>query len=265
MCINCSSEVTSIFCPTCGQRQTVKRLSVKEGWNDFWARVYGFDGMFPRTLRDLTIRPGEVSRKYIKGNRVAYYGPVGYFFLMVTLMYIVASVLNIDLVEFMKSAGDMALQPKPKSGSGQERVFQATMKLASDNLKILSFIMIPIFAFCGRYIFFRKQGFNFIEQTVLPFYMQGHTYWLSIFSLCVYALCGKFIPAWILSVATIIFFSYAYSNMFKSQGKVKAFLKGMGIYLTTQIIFSLLLVIGLIILLNVNPDIYEALKPSNNR
>jgi hypothetical protein len=124
VCINCSSEVTSIFCPTCGQRQTVKRLSVKEGWNDFWARVYGFDGMFPRTLRDLTIRPGEVSRKYIKGNRVAYYGPVGYFFLMVTLMYIVASVLNIDLVEFMKSAGDMDFSRNQNQEAGKSECFK---------------------------------------------------------------------------------------------------------------------------------------------
>jgi hypothetical protein len=164
-CINCSAEVLSTYCPTCGQRQTVKRLSIKEGWNDFWARIYGFDGMFPRTLRDITIRPGVALRKFIEGNRVAYYGPVGYFFLMVTLIYIVASLFNIDLVEFMKSASDTGLQPNAKVGIGQERMIQATMKLASDNLKILSFIMIPIFAFCGRYIFFRKQGLNFIEHT----------------------------------------------------------------------------------------------------
>ncbi len=221
--------------------------------------------MFPRTLRDITIRPGVASRKYIEGNRVAYYGPVGYFFLMVTLIYIVASLFNIDLVEFMKSASDTGLQPKAKVGIRQERMIQATMKLASDNLKSLSFIMIPIFAFCGRYIFFRKQGLNFIEHTVLPFYLQGHVYWLSIFSLCVYALIGKVLPAWILTIATIAFFSYAYSNMFSDQGRITSFFKGLGIFLVTQIIFSLLLVIGLIILLNTNPDIYEALKPSNNR
>ena len=160
-CINCSAEVLSTYCPTCGQLQTVKRLSIKEGWNDFWARVYGFDGMLPRTLRDITIRPGVASRKYIEGNRVAYYGPVGYFFLMVTLIYIVASLFNIDLVEFMKSASYTGLQPKAKVGIGQERMIQATMKLASDNLKILSFIMIPIFAFFGRYIFFQKARIEF--------------------------------------------------------------------------------------------------------
>ena len=80
------------------------------------ARIYGFDGMFPPTLRDITIRPCVASRKYIEGNRVAYYGPVGYFFLMVTLIYIVASLFNIDLVEFMKSASGTGLQPKAKVG-----------------------------------------------------------------------------------------------------------------------------------------------------
>jgi len=55
-------------------------------YHDFQARIYGLDGMFPRTLRDVTLRPGQASRTFIQGNRVKYYGPVGYFFLMITVL-----------------------------------------------------------------------------------------------------------------------------------------------------------------------------------
>lgn len=264
-CVNCSTEVSSTYCPTCGQRQTVRRLSVKEGWNDFWARIYGFDGMFPRTLRDITIRPGIASRKYIEGNRVAYYGPVGYFFLMITLMYLVASLFNIDVMEFMKSGSDLGITPKAKIGSGQEHFSQSMLKLMSDNLKLFSFMMIPIFAFCSRFLFFRKQGLNYVEHMVLPFFVQGHVYWISIFSLILYAVSGHFLPTWIQLLITIIFTSYAYANLFAEQGKIKSFLKGFGVYVVTQMIVAVLAMIVVSLLIVLNPEIFEMLKPSNNR
>ena len=102
-CVNCEQLVENNFCSHCGQRAIVKRITFREGWNDFWARVYGSDGMFPNTLRDLTIRPGKASQLFINGNRTRYYGPVGYFFLMITLLYLVGSLLDVPITEFMKS------------------------------------------------------------------------------------------------------------------------------------------------------------------
>jgi hypothetical protein len=227
----------------------VKKLSFREGWNDFWARIYGFDGMFPRTLRDLTIRPGTASRRFINGNRVAYYGPVGYFFLMITLLYLVASLLDINIIDFLKNASDSDFQPK----------------LASENLKLVAFIAIPIQAFCARYIFFRRSGLNFIENTVLPFYALGHLYWISIASLFLYALTGGFIPNWLQIGVAMVYFSYAYANLFQDQSRLKAFAKGLGVYLTTQFLFGLLVAMIVILLILINPDVFEMLKPSNNK
>jgi hypothetical protein len=264
-CVNCSSTTTEKFCPNCGQRQEVKKLSFKEGWNDFWARIYGFDGMFPRTLRDLTLHPGEASRRYIEGNRIAYYGPVGYFFLMITLLYVVASLLGIDVKEFLKHGSDIGLQTPPKPGSGQERYMQSMFNLMSDNLKLVSFAVIPVQAFCSRFLFFRKGGFNFIEHTVLPFYALGHVYWLSIMSLLCYALIGSFLPNWIQIGASVLFFSYAYADLFQYQSRVKTFFKGLGVYITTQLLFGLIIAIGVLVVILLNPDVSEMLKPSNNR
>lgn len=168
-CINCGAEGTGKYCDQCGQRKQVKRINFKEAWFDFWARIYGFDGMFPRTLVDLTLRPGFAATAYIKGNRARYYGPVGYFFLMITLLYLVASLLSIDIMDFMKNASNSGLQPEIKQGSGQEKFMQETMALVSDNLKLVSFIFVPLQAFCARYLFFRKSGYNFLEHTILLF------------------------------------------------------------------------------------------------
>src|SRR5258705_13671611 len=116
--LNCGGEVTSNYCPNCGQRSGVKRITLREGWHDFLARVYGFDGMFPRTLRDLTLRPGFAAKEFIRGNRMKYYGPVGYFFLMITLFLLVIGFTGTELKDFMQQNGAL-ISPK-MGGEGQQ-------------------------------------------------------------------------------------------------------------------------------------------------
>lgn len=264
-CIHCGNEVKENFCSSCGQRASVKRLTFREGWNDFWARVYGFDGMFPRTLRDLTLRPGQASRTYINGDRVSYYGPVGYFFLIATLMYLVASILDVNIVEFIAASGKAGLQEPPKPGSGLEKMMKSMFEKVSDNMKALSVVMIAIQAYCSRYIFFRKQGLNYIEHLVLPLYVQGHIYWLSVLSLVMYKITGNFLPGSISLILSLFFISYSYADFFKGQGKVKAFFKGLGVYITTQFIFMLVVGVIMIVIIFTDPEIFEMVKPSNNR
>ncbi len=266
-CVNCGIESTGNFCNNCGQRIFVKRLTLREGWNDFWARIYGFDGMFPRTLRDLTIKPGLVSRDFLKGNRVKYYGPVGYFFFIITLMYLVASMLGVDLLDFFKNVGqDMnsITQQTPKKGSGQEQVMESVMRLISDNMKLFSFMIVPVQAFCARFIFFRKSGLNFIENMVLPLYTQGHVYWITICSIVIFSISDTFPPSSIQVGLTIFYTCYSYTSMFLYQSKLKVFFKGFGIYLVTQILFVLIISIVLGVVLFLNPGLVEMIKPSNN-
>ncbi|MCA6378609.1 MAG: DUF3667 domain-containing protein [Cytophagales bacterium] len=264
-CINCQAETAGKFCANCGQRTSVKRITFREGWNDFWARIYGFDGMFPNTLRDLTIRPGKASRLFIDGNRVKYYGPVGYFFLMITLLYLVASLLDVSITEFMRSSSKAANFTPPKAGSGQEKVGEAILQFMSDNLKLVTFLFIPAQAFTSRYIFFRKSKLNYIEHTILPFYIQGHVYWLSVFSLILHKLTGTFLSVSISTVLSLVYFGYAYSDLFDYQSKIKSFFKGIGVYIVGYLLLMIIFSIGLIILLIVDPTVFETLRPSNNR
>ncbi len=265
-CINCGADSSSKFCPDCGQRTGVKRITFREGWNDFWARIYGFDGMFVSTLRDLTIRPGKASQLFINGNRIKYYGPVGYFFLMITLLYLVGSLLDIPIVEFMKSAGKTAsFTPPPKAGSGQEKFMETMMQFMSDNLKLVSFLYIPMQAFASRFLFFRKSNLNYFEHAILPFYVQGHIYWLSIFSVILFSISGTFMNGGISIFISLAYFGYAYADFFTYQSKVKAFFKGIGVYITAQLILMIVFIIVLIILMITNPSILEMFKPSNNK
>ena len=264
-CTNCGTEVTSKFCPNCGQPNPPKKITLANMYHDFQARIYGFDGMFPRTLKDITLRPGKASRTFIQGNRVQYYGPVGYFFLMITVMLLIMSLLDVDVVMFMKNSGKSAFQPEAKPGTGQARFTQEVFKFVSENLKLISFLMVPMQALASRYVFFRKSGFNVLEHSVLPFYVQGHIYWLSIINVIFYKVTGMFFLNWLTVVIPIGYFSFAYADFFSYQSKVKAFLKGLGVYLMAQLLFTIIVLIVVIVVSLLNPDLVEMLKPANNK
>jgi hypothetical protein len=253
-CINCNQEISGNFCSNCSQRTTVKRITFKEGWYDFWARIYGFDGMFPRTLRDLTIRPGVAAKRFIEGNRVLYYGPVGYFFLMITVMLLLYDMMGISFMDIMKSTGQsMGQQPATQAQSVfMQKFFQGI----SDNLKVFFFVFIPFYAFTARFIFFRKANLNFIEHMVLPFYIMGHDLWMNIILGVVYAINGQYY-SWSAFI-TIFYFGYAYSTFMTYQSRVKAFFKGIGVWLVSYILLILLLMVVMLTIIFVvgktNPD-----------
>jgi hypothetical protein len=261
-CINCGRALESNFCPDCGQRARVKRISFKEGWFDFWSRVYGFDGMFPRTLRDLTIHPGHVARKFIAGNRISYYGPVGYFFLMITVCLLIFSIMNLDFVEYAKG-----MQSRfPVQGSS--KLSRDLMQFVSDNLKIFAFMTIPFQALSAKFVFFRKSNYNFIEHSVLPFYAMGHIYWLVILLGIILKVTGVSLAGFSI-VITMLYFGYAYSGFIDGKSKTASFLRGLGTYLLGQLLFTLagisLALLAAYLLSVFAPDIYESIKPSNNQ
>lgn len=267
-CINCGNETRDKFCPNCGQRVLVKRITLKESWLDFWSRVYGFDGMFPRTLRDLTIQPGSVARKFIDGNRVTYYGPVGYFFLMVTLFIVVAGMLDVDLREFINQKQN-TIGNFNATGANQEKINDLVKNFVSENLRFIAFLVIPFNALMARFILFRKSGLNYLEHAVLPLYLIGHIYWLSIISIIVYAITGSFVLNTVNSFVLILAFGFAYTNFISYQSKVKSFFKGIGVFIGGQLFLiisiSVITVIVIVIMYKINPDSLEMIRPSNNQ
>ncbi|HMJ67319.1 MAG TPA: DUF3667 domain-containing protein [Cyclobacteriaceae bacterium] len=263
-CINCSAEGEGKYCSNCGQRLEVKRLTWKEGWHDFWARIYGFDGMFPRTFKDLTLRPGYASLEFIRGNRARYYGPVGYFFLMITCFLLLLSIIGLNFVDYMK-----AMQEAMPFKQDESDLSRNTRNLVADNIKLVAFLSIPLQAFCGRYLFFRKQGMNFLEHSVLPFYVTGHWYWFQMLEAVVFRFTSFSIGAVIQGVLTALYMGFGYTSMVTNQPKWKVFLKGAAVYFVSFLFFMMLVFIVflviILILTLIDPSSLDAIKPSKNK
>ncbi len=257
LCINCNQEVSTPFCSHCGQPNPPKKITFANMWFDFQSRIYGFDGMLPRTLRDLSMRPGVVAREYIYGNRVKYYGPVGYFFLMITVFLLLLSIFEIDFIEFSKTSISGMIDV-PANQSGQEIQRKLTM-IMSDHMRTLSFMVIIPVTLMARLVF-RKAGLNILEHAVLPFYVIGHTFWLTILTLFSFAFFATS-PAFMAQlVISIFFFAFACSNFYKHNSKVKAFIKGIAVYIMGYLLFSLIIVILTVLYMFIDPEFKDLLK-----
>lgn len=260
-CKSCGSPVVGKFCSACGQRSNVKRITLREGWNDFWSRVYGFDGMFPRTLRDLTLRPGQAARTFINGNRVMYYGPVGYFFFMISLYLLVMSMLSIDPIELTREiASDLATA---KPGSGQEKLNAGMAQWINDNQRLVSFIFIPI-QVLWLWILFRKSALNFLEHSVMVLYTQGHIQWISIVFLFVFKFTGYFLDFSLLLLSQFVYFCFACVQLYDMYRPFGAIMRALLSQILYWITLMFVITIILTIVLAMNPELMEQIRPSNN-
>ena len=89
-CLNCGAELKGDFCHTCGQRAHVHR-TLHAFWHDLLHGVLHFEGKIWHTLPLLAWRPGELTRRYIDGERAKFVSPMALFLFSVFLMFAVAS------------------------------------------------------------------------------------------------------------------------------------------------------------------------------
>jgi hypothetical protein len=90
-CLNCSTPLTGPFCSACGQRARVTR-SLATFFGDLIQGLFNFEGKIWRTLPMLAWRPGEMTRRYVEGERARFVSPVALYLFTVFAMFAVLNV-----------------------------------------------------------------------------------------------------------------------------------------------------------------------------
>ena len=85
-CLNCGAPLTGAYCAQCGQKSHVHR-SLRAFMGDFVAGVLNFEGKFWRTVPMLAWRPGQLTRRYIEGQRARFISPIALFLFSVFLLF----------------------------------------------------------------------------------------------------------------------------------------------------------------------------------
>jgi hypothetical protein len=112
-CLNCGAPLTGPYCAACGQKAHIHR-SVRAFFQDFIQGLFNFEGKIWRTLPMLAWRPGEMTRRYIAGERARFISPVALYLFTVFIMF---AVLNLT-----GTLGSGSL------GSGPAKGFQSALK-----------------------------------------------------------------------------------------------------------------------------------------
>jgi hypothetical protein len=92
-CLNCGTALAGPHCHQCGQAAHVHR-TLTAFWHDLAHSVLHFDGKLWRTLPLLAWRPGELTRRYVAGQRASFVSPMALFLFSVFLMFAVFSTIG---------------------------------------------------------------------------------------------------------------------------------------------------------------------------
>ena len=93
-CLNCATPLNGSHCHSCGQKAHAHR-SLKAIGHDLVHGVLHLDGKLWRTLPLLVTKPGELTRRYIEGERVKFVSPMAMFLFSVFLMFAVFQLTGI--------------------------------------------------------------------------------------------------------------------------------------------------------------------------
>ena len=89
-CANCQTPLVGAYCHGCGQLAHVHR-TVGALFHDIGHGVFHFEGTLWRTLPLLAWRPGELTRRYVAGERARFVSPMALYLFCVFIMFTVLS------------------------------------------------------------------------------------------------------------------------------------------------------------------------------
>ena len=93
LCLNCGTALIGEHCHACGQAGHVHRTVGAIG-HELLHGVFHFEGKIWRTLPMLAFRPGELTRRYVAGERARFVSPLALFLFSVFLMFAVMANLS---------------------------------------------------------------------------------------------------------------------------------------------------------------------------
>lgn len=143
-CLNCGTKLAGSYCSACGQKAHIHR-SVRAFFQDFLASLFNFEGKIWRTLPMLAWRPGEMTRRYIAGERARFISPVALYLFTVFAMFAVLNFtgtlgsagarhiqngLQIGIADDQKDLAKLQLKQKDALAAGQ-KVADLDLKIAA--------------------------------------------------------------------------------------------------------------------------------------
>ncbi|AXY72940.1 DUF3667 domain-containing protein [Paraflavitalea soli] len=152
ICHNCSTAISTPFCPRCGQDAHVGRLNMHSLLHEIWHGFTHTDKGILKLIKDLALKPARVYNAYFAGARKTYFSPV-VFFLLSFGIYIFLDQKVFDYEDYVVHK------------------YNEYGRLYHLQLKYIALVLLPIQALLSWALFFRKR--NLAECIVFWLYCIG--------------------------------------------------------------------------------------------
>lgn len=88
-CLNCNAQVAGRYCHVCGQENVEIEESFLQLASHFAYDIIHYDGKFWKTLKVLLLKPGFLTREYLRGKRASYLHPIRMYVFTSAVFFIV--------------------------------------------------------------------------------------------------------------------------------------------------------------------------------
>jgi hypothetical protein len=164
LCLNCGAPLADRYCGRCGQKQA-SRLSWHHVIHDAVEHVLHLESPLFRTVVDLSVRPGELGRRYVEGRRAPYVDPAKYVLLVGTMLLVAWHLVDPGVVA--------SVSPTAR---GPAEIGRTILSLYGYYL----FAMLLPVAWTQSMFYRRTRGLRVVECYAFDLYVFGHALWINV-------------------------------------------------------------------------------------
>ncbi len=127
ICLNCGTALIGPHCHRCGQSAHVHR-TLSGMAHELLHGVFHFEGKLWHTLPLLAWRPGELTRRYIEGERARFVSPIAIFLFSIFAMFAVFSAVGISAPADISTNPEQSISEARRGLEAREREATAALK-----------------------------------------------------------------------------------------------------------------------------------------
>ncbi|PQJ21136.1 DUF3667 domain-containing protein [Tenacibaculum sp. SG-28] len=206
-CISCDFDHYQKFCPNCGERSGVKKITVSSVWEDALLSITNTDKGILYTVKALLLYPKQFVTDYLSGRRKGILNPISFLVFAITLYLIVISFYDIPKLHVVYE--DTVRSNMRKIGNEIGTFIRLNLKY---------FWILTIFPLAvSLKLTFRK--YNFVEYVTISSFIIGQATLLGILSYILFRM-----PLIVDPVVFTVILWLTYQIFKKNTSKMESFL-----------------------------------------
>jgi len=199
VCTNCGDPRIDIYCASCGEKQPGHHdYTVKHLLHELVHELAHVDGKFFRTLRELIVRPGQLTREYFAGQKQQSIPPLRLFLTLFALQFVAftaykpAAVYSVDTFLKFDTRGNLSRlldRRAAKLHITRQQYAERVDEHWQKNLSMLQLVNVLGIALVLKLLYLRRKR-ALAEHLVFAAHYLSFSYILALLTWPIYAIIG---------------------------------------------------------------------------